>query len=79
MRVAGGESFSTERRNASQEPLAAVIGFYTWGPRAAQNSVDRRRKKKNPKKTEVRRKGKRAAEVKAEECRLQLSGAVTVE
>lgn len=41
----GRVSFSTGRRNASQEPLTAVIGFYTWEPRAAQNSIYRRRKK----------------------------------
>lgn len=41
----GRVSFSTGRRNASQEPLAAVIGFYTWELRAAQNSIYRRRKK----------------------------------
>lgn len=52
----GRVPFSTGRQNASQEPLAAVIGFYTWEPRAAQNSPS--------KKNRGSQKRQRAAEAK---------------
>lgn len=69
----GRVPFSTGRQNASQEPLAAVIGFYTWEPRAAQNSIYRRRKK-----TEGRKKGKEQRRQR-QECRFQLLDGVMVE